>query len=98
VLVAQASHKSRKDKDIFLGVFCTHAGSLPEFGVSPLGEPRQDTGYLGSERETLGMRMGTSERKTGRRKEKNIVGRTVDWEGKEPRHFKGKNYPAGWQG
>ena len=78
VLVAQASHKSGKDKDISFGVFCTHAGSLPEFGASPLGEPRQGAGDLGNERETLGIRMGMSERKTGRRKEKKNYQRRKD--------------------
>lgn len=83
--------QEREGYGLFLVVFCTRVGSLPEFGASPLGESRQDAGDLGSERETLGMRMGMSERKTGGGKKKNIGGgRTVVWEGKEPRHLKGK--------
>lgn len=87
--MAQVSHESGKDRDVSSGVFCTHAGSLPQYGASPLGEAKRDAGDLG--RETLGIRMGMSDRKTGKRKEENSRGgRAVVWEGKELRHFEGK--------
>lgn len=70
------AHKSRKDKDMSFGVFCTHVGSI--WSISPWRAPRQDTGGLGSEKEKLGMRMGMSGRKTGRWKEKKKYQRKKD--------------------
>lgn len=65
------------------GCFAPMAGSLPESGASPLGEPRRVAGDLGNERETLGMERGCQRRKTGReKKKKNQTEEEGQWFGK----------------